>query len=79
MKPLPSEPRPRQPAAPASRLRREIAIVLAVKALALSALWWAFFSPSSSSSGERPPGADLGRSFLERQPVSPDSPRRSPA
>jgi cytoskeletal protein RodZ len=74
MKPLPPESRPASPAAPSAWLLREIAVVLAIKVVALAALWWAFFSPSSE---ERPLPADAGRSFLERQPVSPDTNPRS--
>lgn len=74
MKPLSPESRRQPPAAPRAWLLREIAAVLVLKAIALTALWWAFFSPSSR---DVPPPADLGRTFLERQPVSPDSTARS--
>lgn len=74
MKPLPPELRRQPPASPAAWLLREIAVVLVVKAIALTALWWAFFS---SSSLERPLPADVSRTFLARQPVSPDSSVRS--
>jgi len=74
VKPLSPESRRRSPAAPQARLRREIVAVLVLKVIALAALWWAFFSPSSR---DVPPPADLGRTFLERQPVSPDSTARS--
>jgi cytoskeletal protein RodZ len=75
MKPLSPESRRQQPASPLAWLLREIAVVLVLKVVALTALWWAFFS---SSSQERPPPVDLSRTFLERQPVSPVSPARSP-
>lgn len=75
MKPLPPESRPVSPASHSAWLLREIAVVLAIKVVAIAALWWAFFSPSSS--GDRPLAADAGRTFLERQPVSPPSPPRS--
>jgi cytoskeletal protein RodZ len=74
MKPLPPRSRPASPAAPSAWLPREIAVVLAIKVVALAALWWAFFSPTS---GERPLPADASRTFLERQPVSPDPNSRS--
>jgi hypothetical protein len=74
MKPLSPESRRQPPASPWARPLREITAVLVLKVIALTALWWAFFS---SSSQDRPPPADLGRTFLERQPVSPVSPARS--
>ncbi len=74
MKPLSPESRRQPPATPWAWLLREITAVLVLKVIALTALWWAFFS---SSSRDRPPPADLGRTFLERQLVSPDSAPRS--
>ena len=74
MKPLSPESRLQPPASPSAWLLREITAVLVIKAVALTALWWAFFS---SSSQDAPPPAELGRTFLERQPVSPVSPARS--
>lgn len=68
MKPLPPEPRG-QPAdcTPHRWLLREIGVVVAIKLLALGALWLAFFSPA-----ERPPtSADIGRTLLERPAASP--------
>ena len=73
MKPLSPGSRRQPPATPSGWLLREITAVLVLKVIALTALWWAFFS----SSPDRPPPADLGRTFLARQPVSPDSPPRS--
>lgn len=74
MKPLSPESRLQPPASPWAWLLREITAVLVIKVIALTALWWAFFS---SSSQDALPPAELGRTFLERQPVSPDSPARS--
>jgi cytoskeletal protein RodZ len=74
MKPLSPESRRQPSAAPSAWLLREIVVILVVKVIALTALWWAFFS---SSSQERPLPADVSRTFLERQPVSPDSTARS--
>jgi hypothetical protein len=73
------KPRRRRTGRPADspgprRLRRDIIAVLVIKALALTALWLAFFAP-----WQRPAttDADVSRAILERPPVPTDSHDRS--
>ncbi len=65
--PFPSQRTPRRRGRRPSALAIEIAVVLAVKAAALTFIWWAFFSEPAA------PSMRLEPATVDRQLLSPPS------